>query len=191
MDIIELFDIDGGLENIALVLHPAIGVNFMCFNEAEKPVCVQFADEERHILTGAFLIPDMKITRYKESGEEYKVFFSKETVERLSREFMANRQFNLGHSTDTPNVQLIESWIKTTDQDKSTALGLNVPIGTWLGSVYVSDDALWKDIKEGKYRGFSIAGEFIASKSQDFAAQEDSDTMLLNQIRNLIEQCDE
>lgn len=190
MDIIELFDIEG-LDNIALVSRPAIGVNFLCFSEDEKPMRFHFTDDERRIVTGPFLIPDLQMLRYKESGEPYKVFFSKETVERLSREFLSNRQFNIGHSVDTDKVELVESWIKTTEQDKSTALGLDVPVGTWLGSVHISDDILWNEIKEGKFNGFSVAGYFSGVKSQDFAAQEDSDTMLLNQIRNLIEQCDE
>ena len=187
---IELFALDEGIENIAVVDRPAIEVNFLCFAKEETQELV-FANEERQELVGAFLIPDKRMLRYDENNEPYKVFFSKETVAKIAHEFLGNRQFNIGHNEDTDRLVLQESWIKTTDQDKSTALGLNVPIGTWLGCVKVNDNELWQKIKEGEYNGFSIAGEFIASKSQDFAAQEDSDTMLLNQIRTLIEQCDE
>lgn len=190
MDIIELFDIEG-LDNIALVSQPAIGVNFLCFSEDEKPMRFQFADDERHIVTGPFLIPDLQMLRYNEQGEPYKVFFSASTIERLSREFLANRQMNIAHSVDTDKAELVESWIKTTEQDKSTALGLDVPVGTWLGSVHISDDILWNEVKEGKYNGFSVAGYFSGVKSEEFEAEDDSVKELLNTIKDLLEQCDE
>lgn len=186
---IELFALDEGIDNIAIVDRPAIEVDFLCFSKEEKPM--RFADEERHELTGAFLVPDLRMLRYDENGEPYKVFFSKETVEKIAREFLSNRQFNIGHEADTDKIVLLESWIKTTEPDKSTALGLDVPMGTWLGSVKVNDNILWNEIKEGKYNGFSIAGAFTSSKSQEFKSQEDSDEKLLNEIKNLLNQCDE
>lgn len=186
---IELFALEDGIDNIAIVDRPAIEVDFLCFSKEEKPM--RFADEEKHELTGAFLVPELRMLRYDENGEPYKVFFSKETVAKIAREFLSNRQFNIGHSADTDKIVLLESWIKTTEQDKSTALGLDVPVGTWLGSVKVNDEILWNEIKEGKYNGFSIAGAFTSSKSQEFEAEDDSVKELLNTIKDLLEQCDE
>lgn len=188
---IELFDIDGMLESVAIVGAPAIQIDFLCFSEAEKPMQLQFADDEKHILTGAFLVPELRMLRYDEQGEPYNVHFSKETVERLAYNFLSNRQMNIGHNVDTDRLQLIESWIKTTDEDKSVALGIEAPVGTWFASVKVLDEILWNEIKEGKYNGFSIAGAFTSSKSQEFKSQEDSDEKLLNEIKNLLKQCDE
>jgi hypothetical protein len=54
-----------------------------------------------------------------------------------------------------------ESWIvENPDNDKSNALGLMYPEGTWVITMKVQDTQLWKDIKEGKYKGFSVEGFF-------------------------------
>jgi hypothetical protein len=51
------------------------------------------------------------------------------------------------------------------EKDKSTAYGLNDPIGTWYGSFKVNNDEIWNDyVKTGKVKGFSIEG-FFADKS--------------------------
>lgn len=188
---IELFDIDGLLESVAIVGAPAIQIDFLCFSEAEKPMQLQFADDEKHILTGAFLVPELRMLRYDEQGEPYNVHFSRETVERLAYNFLSNRQLNIGHYADTDRLQLIESWIKTTDEDKSVALGIEAPVGTWFGSVKVLDEILWNEIKEGKYNGFSIAGAFTTTKSEEFETEDDSVKELLNTIKDLLEKCDE
>lgn len=184
---VELFELEDGIDNIAIVDYPAIEVGFLCFSKQENKY--MFADDERHELVGAFLIPEMRILRYDESGEPYYVFFSKDTVARIAREFLSNRQFNLGHNVDTDKLVLLESWIKETEQDKSTALGLDVPIGTWLGKVKVNDDAIWAAIKSGAYNGFSIAGSFTTNKSEEFGAQTD-DEKLLESIKKLISEYD-
>lgn len=174
---IELFELDT-LDNIAIVDYPAIQVDFLCFS-AEKNYT--FADTEKHIITGPFLIPDLRILRYDANGKPYNIFFSKETVERIAYSFLSHDQihaFNLGHVEDTDKLTLIESWIKTGNSDKSVELGIDVPVGTWLGSVKVNDKAIWEDIKAGKYNGFSIAGLF-----RDGIDETDK---LLEQIRQII-----
>lgn len=187
---VELFDLDGELESVAIVDRPAIDVTFLCFAE-EEPRNYIFADEDRHELVGAFLIPEKRMVRYDENDEPFYVFFSRETVERLAHSFLSNRQMNIGHKEDTDKLVLLESWLKENEQDKSAALGLNLPIGSWVGKVKVLDEELWASIKEGKYNGFSIAGEFTTAKSQEFAAEEDADERLLNEIKSLIDECDE
>ena len=37
---------------------------------------------------------------------------------------------------------------------------LNVPIGTWMVSMKVNNDDVWKKVKAGEVKGFSIEGYF-------------------------------
>ena len=38
---------------------------------------------------------------------------------------------------------------------------MDVPVGTWMGSVKVDNDEIWNDyVKTGKVKGFSIEGYF-------------------------------
>ena len=110
---------------------------------------------------GAVCVPDKEIYRNDASGE-YTITFSKESIEKMSQNFMKNyRQGNvtLQHSEDAENIVLVESWIKADmSADKSIALGLNpeLPVGTWFAGYKVNDTDTWDRIKNNELRGFSI-----------------------------------
>jgi len=58
-------------------------------------------------------------------------------------------------------VCMVESWLKEDmEKDKSAIYGMNDPIGTWMGCLKVTNDDVWNDVKDGKFKGFSIEGYF-------------------------------
>lgn len=123
-------------------------------------------DEEKKEITGAAIIPNKMIIRRNPITEElYYVFFSEETTKILSERFMRNKyqdQTNLNH-TDTPakNTYVSESWLISDPQkDKTASMGLDYPKGTWVITMKVGDQDLWRSIKNGEYNGFSIEGYF-------------------------------
>lgn len=159
---IELFALpDGTLTDISLVEYPAIESGFLCFSKDNETKYI-FTDNEKHIVTGAVLIPDKRIYRNDGNGV-YNVYFSRETIRKISEQFFndfKNKSFTLEHSDITNDVVIVESWIKETETDKSTALGLTAPVGTWFISAKINSPQIWQDIKNGKYTGFSVAGMF-------------------------------
>lgn len=160
-------DIDLEEQQIALVEYPAIDVNFMAFNKDEVKQTFTF-NEDKHIITGAVLIPDKRIYRYS-NGMEYFVYFGKETIEKVAHEFLTNiTRFNLEHERETSGIKVIESWIKSDIEfDKSVALGMGLlPIGTWLISAKVDNEEVWKQVKEGTFQGFSIQGTFVLEERE-------------------------
>jgi len=68
----------------------------------------------------------------------------------------------LEHNSELQGLTLVESWIVEDKQkDKSALYNLDVPVGTWMGSVKVNNDEVWNDyVKTGKVKGFSIEGYF-------------------------------
>ena len=67
----------------------------------------------------------------------------------------------LEHEHAINGLHLVESWIVEGEQDKSRIYGLDVPVGTWMVSMKVENDAIWeKFVKEGSVKGFSIEGYF-------------------------------
>jgi hypothetical protein len=147
---------------ISLVENPAIESDWVYF---DKEV-IQFAaiDTEQKMLIGPILIPDKKILRLDAEGQPYHVFFTKETVKKLAQNYLKKKYTDsatLEHENKIKGVDLVESWVKDGQLDKSNNYGLNVPKGTWLGIFKISDDKLWTDfIKTGKVKGFSIEGLF-------------------------------
>lgn len=151
-----------GITGIGLVDFPAIEKDWIYMSVQNKPI--MFAkQEDKHIITGPLMIPNKNITRYTEDGEEYTVFVSSTTIEKLSQNFLKNynqKNFSFQHEEAIDNVSLVESWIITDSKnDKANALGFNdLPVGTWMVSSYVGDIELWNKIKNGSVRGYSIEG---------------------------------
>ena len=150
-----------GIDAISLVEQPAIESDFIAMNSQLLQFKTQ--DEEKRIVMGAALIPDKPI--YRRNGEEeYYVYFSKKTVRRAMELYFKNgNQANatLEHEHKINGLHVVESWIVEGEQDKSRMYELEVPVGTWMVSMKVENDAIWeKFVKEGSVKGFSIEGYF-------------------------------
>jgi hypothetical protein len=164
MRIVELViekDLDG-IDAVSLVDSPAIEENFIALNKEYK---IEFAevDSDKRILMGAALIPNKQIYR-KNGKDEFYVFFSEATVKQASELFLKNgNQSNatLEHKAKFDGATVVESWIiDNPDMDKSKQYGFSLPKGTWMISMKIEDEKVWKQVKEGKYKGFSIEGYF-------------------------------
>lgn len=150
-----------GIDAISLVEHPAIESDWIAMNS--QVVQFKTQNEEKRLIMGAALIPDKPIYR-KNGEEEYYVYFSKKTVRRAMELYFKNgNQANatLEHEHKINGLHVVESWIVEGEQDKSRMYGLEVPVGTWMVSMKVENDAIWeKFVKEGSVKGFSIEGYF-------------------------------
>ena len=169
MDIVELFidenDEVSGIEAISVVENPAIESDFIALKNQEFKLAE--VDSEKRILMGAALIPNKPI--YRTNGQqEYYIYFSKSTVRKASELFFIRGNQNnstLEHQISLQGLTAVESWIVESEQDKSRMYGLDVPIGTWMVSMKVNNDDVWKQVKDGELKGFSIEGYF-ADKMQ-------------------------
>lgn len=168
--VVELFDV-GSLNNVALVTAPAIEETFIAFSKEEHPIQLSVMDEEKRIVCGPALIPNKKILRVTEDGEPFYVFFSEDTVRHISEEFLKDgktHSFNLQHEQDVDDMYITESWIvENPELDKSHALGMNLPKGTWMLAAKVPNDDIWARVKSGELRGFSIDGLFSTEMTED------------------------
>ena len=164
MDIIELFideeDEVSGIEAISVVENPAIESDFIALKNQEFKLAE--VDKEKRILMGAALIPNKPI--YRQSGDqEFYIYFSRDTVRKASELFFIKGNQNnttLEHQLELKGLTAVESWIVESEQDKSRMYNLNVPIGTWMVSMKVNNDKVWKQVKAGEVKGFSIEGYF-------------------------------
>lgn len=127
-------------------------------------------DDEQMIITGPAMKAFQLIPRRDEDGNLFHVYFSDETIKKLSEKFLKEHKqhmTDINHSMnpDEENT-LIESWIVSDpEMDKSKALGFNPTKGDWYVSYKINNEKTWNQIKEGKLNGFSIAGQFIERTS--------------------------
>lgn len=146
---------------ISLVEMPAIEEELVALAKQEQ-VKVQLADDTKHMVFSAVLIPDKPIYRCDDEGNEYYLEFSKESIEKMSQEFFKNYRQNeitLDHENMASDITVVESWLKSDlYKDKSVALGLNpdLPIGTWFAGMKINQIDVWDRIKAGELKGFSV-----------------------------------
>jgi len=165
-----------GVEAISIVEYPAIEENFVALSH-QKEYMFKSVDDEKRILVGALLIPDKKIYR-RDGNKEYYVYFSKETI-RKAMELYAQRGYQNNatyeHKEDVNGLTLVESWIvDDTKNDKSNIYGLDLPLGTWVGTIKVNNEVIWNDyVKTGQVKGFSIEGYFVDKVKTEEEVSED------------------
>ena len=151
-----------GINAVSVVRDPAIEENFVALNKHE--VELKEVDTEKRILMGAALIPNKQIYR-RNKDKEYYIFFSEDTVRKASELFlMRSNQNNATYEHERKmldGMSVVESWIIEDEKlDKSVKYGFNLPKGTWMISMKVNNDEIWKSVKDGEVKGFSIEGHF-------------------------------
>lgn len=148
---------------ISLVEDPAIEIDYIAFDkDKETKPNLKFIEDkqnEKFMILGPALIPDKNIYRNYD-GNEFYVSFSAECIEKLSYKFMktcyGDGCFTKDHESFAQGCSLAESWIKTSENDKSVDYGFDCPIGTWFVAAKIDSIDLWESIKKGERKGFSI-----------------------------------
>lgn len=190
--------VDSETYAISLVSEPAIEETLVAL-EKQKEIQVQLANEEKHMVYSAVLIPDKPIYRRNEDGDEFYVEFTKESIEKMSQQFFKDYRQNeitLDHETNASDITVVESWIKTDlYKDKSVALGLNdqLPVGTWFCGMKVNQIDAWERIKNHELNGFSVESlirleEFSKEDKIDNNMEIKTDEMFWQTLKNTIKE---
>jgi hypothetical protein len=142
-------------------------------------------DDEKRIVIGPAMIPDLKIFRKDAKGNPYYVYFSSDTIKMIAEKYMRNKYIDNNDENHNgkavSDVYVIESWIKEDVQDKSSKYGYSdLPVGTWFVSMKVKNDEVWKKVKEGYLNGFSVSGYF--EEVAEFCMEE----MFLKQVIEIL-----
>jgi hypothetical protein len=140
-------------------------------NEASSGKKRNFAAElaDKQMLVGPLMTPGKLIPRIdEETGEEYSVFFTAETIEQIAYKMMQDKlldRVNIEHNGNelVNDTFLVETWlVKDPKNDKANLYGFSPTVGEWYGIYKVGSGRVWNEyVKTGKVKGFSIEGYFI------------------------------
>ena len=166
-----------GLDAISLVQHPAIEVDFLCFNEDTKKIDFS-ADEDKHILTAVALRADHPI--YRRNGDyEYWAIFTKDVIRKLVTKYAKNNLFNsvnIEHNdySFVKSAYMIESYIVDKARGIVPSEFKDIEDGSWIVSYYIDDESLWNVVKNtDALNGLSVQGLFKLTEKQDFTSQKE------------------
>ena len=183
---------ESGVDAISIVESPAIEEDFVALKNQELKLAE--VSKDKKLLMGALLVPNKPI--YRKSGEdEYYIYFSKDTITKASQLYLKNGNQNnstLEHQHSLSGLTLVESWIVESEiNDKSRMYNMNVPLGTWMGTVKVNNDEVWNEyVKTNKVKGFSIEGYFAdkmeSPKESVEEKMEVKNSKLLQSIKDIL-----
>jgi flagellar basal body rod protein FlgC len=181
-----------GVNCISVVGDPAIESSFVALSKENKKFLFKEVDKKKLTLMGVIMKPNKIIKRVdEETNENYEVFFSANTIKRISQLYFKNsnhKVFNLEHnSQDKLQGYLTESWIvEDVEKDKSAIYNLNADVGDWVGTLkFDNEDEYNRALLSGT--GFSIEGMFKA-KVTIKKANMDFNTMkneVVNELKSL------
>ena len=146
-------------------------------------------DEEKRIIIGPCMVPNLRIPRKDSQGNPYEIFFSSETIKMIAEKYMRNKYTDnndlMHDGRAVHDVYVTESWIKEDMEDKSNKYGYqDTPIGTWFVTMKCAKtpegDKVWNMVKSGELAGFSVSGWF--EEVADFCREE----MFLHQVVEIL-----
>jgi hypothetical protein len=178
---------DDGVFAISLVDQPAIEENFVAL--AAQDVEFKVVDEERRIVVGFALVPEKRILRLM-GGKKFNIYFTKETVAQAAEDFMKKmmlKKFTTDHEEKVDGITVIESWVvEDVKHDKSNLYGLGAKGGEWVLMSKIDNDAVWNEVKAGKFKGYSIEARFDGFEQLQSKNKETMEEQILKELNAVL-----
>lgn len=153
-----------GMVICSLVSDAAVESDFLAFDENKKPLEFSVQDEEQRMVLGVVMKADYPIFRYHPEYGEFYVVYSADTIKTMVERFFNEHYVNsvdLEHSFELEEgVHLIQAFIKNESMGISPVGFEDCKDGSLFFQYHIENDEIWNAIKEGTYRGFSLAGTF-------------------------------
>lgn len=162
-------DDESGVDFNSFVDVPAHMKGFIAFNNTASHYT--FAEEgEKRIVTGVMISAGTPIYRNSEDAGEHYVIFDADTIQTITRKMFKNNFMNnvnkMHNDKDVTNGAIPQSiFIASNSDDKMPNIPqafdkLELQDGTLFATYHIEDDELWNEVKEGKFRGYSVEGYF-------------------------------
>jgi hypothetical protein len=97
-----------------------------------------------------------------------------------------NNNVTVDHDHNVEGVSLIESWIVEDEKhDKSNLYNLKAVKGSWVVKMKVYNEEVWQQIKDGKFKGFSIEGKFDGLDQLQAESHEDMGVTIIDNTQTI------
>ena len=147
------------ISTMSLVDDPAMSIDMVCFSK-EQNMKFSIQDETQHNILTCLVRVDFPILRVTPDGNPYYIVFNKDTAKVLCQRLMTDgmqQNISLQHNGKLiQGIQLQEVFIKDTEKGISPVGFEEAADGSLMGIYHITDDALWNDCIEGRFKGISI-----------------------------------
>ena len=147
------------ISTMSLVDDPAMSIDMVCFSK-EQNMKFSIQDESQHNILTCLVRVDFPILRVTDQGDPYYIVFNKDTAKVLCQRLMKDgmqQNISLNHNGKLiDGIQLQEVFIKDTEKGISPIGFEDAADGSLMGVYHITDDQLWNDCIEGRFKGISI-----------------------------------
>lgn len=191
---IDISDNETGMVCISLVDNPANETDFLVFNKEKEVLKYRVENEEQRKVMGLVMEADKPIFRVGISGNPYYVTYSKSTIALMVEKYFKDGFCN---NVDTDHnfkleegITMTQIFIKDTEKGISPVGFEDVNDGSFFAEYHITNDEVWDGIKNGTYKGFSLAGCFV--KEELFNKQEQNNKkqnklqMKVNKVKEML-----
>ena len=154
---------DTGMVVVSLVDDPAVEVDFLAFDK-KQPLQFNIQDEEQRMVLGVVMRPNYPMYRRDESGWEYFIEYTPDTIHKMAERFFQKMNVNnvdTDHSFElVEGVTLVQAFFKNVEKGINPAGFEELPDDTLFFQYHITNDEIWEGVKAGTWKGFSLAGTF-------------------------------
>lgn len=156
---INVDDPECSISTMSLVDDPAMSIDMVCFSKEQK-MNFSIQDESQHNILTCLVRVDFPILRATEDGNPYYIVFNKDTAKVLCQRLMTDgmqQNISLQHNGKLiDGIQLQEVFIKDSNRGISPVGFEEAADGSLMGVYHITDEQLWNDCIEGRFKGISI-----------------------------------
>lgn len=162
-----------GMIRVSLVDDPAVMSDFVAFGKQE-PQRFSVQDEDKRLAFGVVARADFPVFRTDPVLGDHYVIFPADTIRDMAQKYLtedrADRVDLMHDGQDVEGVHLVQWFIK------DSAKGINpegfddIADGSLFAEYHVTDDAIWQQIKDGTFKGFSMEVFYTLTPESDTAA---------------------
>lgn len=171
---------ESGMDALSLVKEGAVQTDFLCFEE-QKPVQLNFYQEDKHLVTGIACRCGFPI--YRRTGDyEYYVVFTQEVIEKMVKKYAKQGLFNsinLDHNNYSfvKDAYMVESYLIDREKGINPSQFSEIEDHSWVCTLYIEDEMLWNEIKNNdNFNAFSLQGLFHLIPKTEESKMENQET---------------
>ena len=166
---INMEDLESGMYCISLVDAPATQSNFIAFSEDKELLKYSVQDEEQRRVFGLVMAADMPIYRRSAEGAEYYIVYSRQTLADMMEKYFKNgfqNQVDTNHNFEMEDgITLTQMFVKDVEKGVNPKGFEEYADGSIFAEFHIMNDEVWNAIKDGTYKGFSLAGCFTVEET--------------------------
>lgn len=184
---IDMNDNECGMFCVSLVDEPATESNFLAFDKDKKLIKYSIQDNEQRKVFGLIMAADMPIYRIGNGGFEYYIVYSKETLSDMMEKYFAQgfqNNVDTMHNFELEDgITLTQMFMKDTEKGVSPTGFEEYADGSIFAEYKIHNDEVWNAIKNGEYKGFSLAGYFNVEET--FNKKQKEENTLMTKLKKI------